>query len=166
MRPPLSFFVAGLPRKSPRPRGRMQRGFVQTYVPHDADDWKTIVRVEARKAWEAADAGFIVRPWEGPLCVSLTFYFPRPKSHFRVNGELKPNAPIWHTSTPDRDNLDKAVLDALTNLCIWGDDNQVCDGRIKKLYVTTGGHMGCQVEIKEAELTQCYAYAKPGELKL
>ena len=74
-----------------------------------------------------------------------------------ANGELKPNAPKWHTDKPDRDNADKAVLDALTNLGLWGDDKQVCDGRIRKFYVrpgdllTQGGHMGCYIEIREGD---------------
>jgi len=46
-------------------------------------------------------------------------------------------------------------LDALTNLGIWGDDKQVCDGRVKKYYVPFGliatGVAGCTVEIKEVE---------------
>ena len=155
MRTPLSFFVAGLPKAQPRAKARAFGGFAQVYNPKTADDWKMMVRNEARRAWEASGD---TRPWEGALCVNLTFYFPRPKSHFRSNGELKPNAPKWHASKPDRDNLDKGTLDALTNLGIWGDDKQVCDGRIKKLYTQTSGLFdtiqcvpGCDIEIKEAD---------------
>ena len=157
MRPPLTFFCAGLPVASPRARARAMGAFAQIYMPKDADDWKMIVRTEARKAWTESEQPCIPRPWQGPLCVNLTFYFPRPKAHYRKDGTLKPNTPKWHTSKPDRDNADKAVLDALTNLGIWGDDKQVCDGRIRKLYVnpgdllTQGGQMGCMIEIKECE---------------
>jgi Holliday junction resolvase RusA-like endonuclease len=38
----------------------------------------------------------------------------------------------YHAKKPDRDNLDKAVMDALKGLA-WIDDSQVCDGRIIKL---------------------------------
>jgi Holliday junction resolvase RusA-like endonuclease len=147
MRPPLQFFVAGLPVASPRVRARARGAFAQVYMPGDADHWKMIVRNEARRAWEASENN-IPRPFQGPVCVHLTFYFPRPKVHFRANGELKPNAPRWHTTKPDRDNADKAVLDALTNLGIRGDDKQVCDGRIRKLY---SSRMGCEIEIKEID---------------
>ena len=164
MRPPLSFFVAGLPAGQPRTKASRMGGFIRVYTPervkdghggtkeHPATSWKMIVRNEALKAWNAADV--TQTPWTGPLRVNLTFYFPRPKAHFRANGELKPTAPRWHTAKPDRDNSDKAVLDALTNLGIWGDDKQVCDGRIMKLYGTpAGGHVcGCQIEIREADL--------------
>ena len=148
MRTPLSFFVAGLPKAQPRAKARAFGKFAQVYNPKTADDWKMMVRNEARRALEASGD---TRPWEGALCVNLTFYFPRPKNHFRSNGELKPNAPKWHTSKPDRDNLDKGVLDALTNLSIWGDDKQVCDGRIKKFYSALGLASGCYVEIKEVD---------------
>lgn len=150
MRTPLSFFVAGLPKAQPRAKARAFGKFAQVYNPKTADDWtaddwKMIVRHEARRAWEASgDAS----PWSGPLRVDLTFYFPRRKNHFRSNGELKPFAPIWHVAKPDRDNLDKGVLDALTNLGLWPDDKQVCDGLIRKLY---GAQPGCEITIAEAQ---------------
>jgi Holliday junction resolvase RusA-like endonuclease len=146
MREPLKFFVAGLPKGQPRLKARQQAKFIQMYTPGDADDWKSIVRLEAGKAWRAN--GY-PNQFVGPVCVNLTFYFPRPQAHYRANGLLKPNAPRWHVTKPDRDNSDKAVLDALTNLCIWTDDMQVCDGRIMKLYADN--MYGCLIEIKEAD---------------
>jgi Holliday junction resolvase RusA-like endonuclease len=150
MRPTLLFFAAGLPKATPRMKSRHMKKFTVLYTPQDADDWKMIIRNEAAKVWVSNI------PWEGPLRVDLTFFFPRPKAHFRANGELKPNAPLWHTGKPDRDNSDKAVLDALTNLGIWGDDKQVCDGRIQKFYATAPGLPGCSIRISEAdnEITQ------------
>ena len=145
MRTPLTFFCAGLPKAQPRAKARAFGGFAQVYNPKTADDWKIIVRHEALKAWiDYPNA------WCGPLCVNLTFYFPRPKHHFRANGLLKDTAPKWHTAKPDRDNLDKATLDALTNLGIWCDDKQVCDGTIRKLYAVSCGP-GCCIQIKEAQ---------------
>ena len=147
MRPPLTFFVAGLPVAQPRARAARRGRFITIYDPDSADDWKMIVRNEAKNAWTDYP-----NQWLGPLCVNLTFFFPRPKGHFNSKGALKPNAPLWHTSKPDRDNSDKAILDALTNLGLWGDDKQVCDGRIKKLYAPADGRCGCQVEIREANV--------------
>src|ERR1017187_3069297 len=158
MRPPLEFFAAGLPAGQPRVKATAFGGHARVYTPltikssdglrheHPSASWKMIVRNEAEKAWGIPPC----RPWEGPLRVDLTFYFPRPKAHFRSNGELKPNAPRRHTGKPDRDNSDKAVLDALTNLGIWGDDKQVCDGRIQKFYATAPGLAGCSIRISEA----------------
>jgi len=72
----------------------------------------------------------------GPLRVDIRLYFARPQAHYgsgRNRGVVKPLAPLWHTSRPDRDNLDKLVLDALTGV-FWRDDNQVCAGEITKQY--------------------------------
>lgn len=88
------------------------------------------------------------KPFSCPLRVDITFYFARPKSHYRTGrhaGELKPNAPLWHTKRPDRDNLDKFILDALDGI-FWLDDSIVCDGRLRKLY---DGRPRTEIEIKE-----------------
>ena len=80
-------------------------------------------------------------------------YMPRPKSHYRTGkhtGELKLSAPTFHTGKPHRDNLDKAVLDALTTLRFWIDDSQVCSGRIVKPY-ESGQGPGCQIQITQLE---------------
>ena len=147
MREPLTFFVAGLPKAQPRVKAARRGKFTSIYTPPGAhEDWAMAVRFEAEKAWR--DDGY-PNQWTGPLCVNLTFYFPRPRIHYRSNGDLKPDAPRWHTAKPDRDNSDKKILDTLTNLCIWKDDSQVCDGRIQKCYAD-GGLTGCLVEIKEA----------------
>lgn len=40
-------------------------------------------------------------PWEGPVALTATFYFSRPKSHYRTGKFahiLKPDAPSWHTN--------------------------------------------------------------------
>lgn len=137
-----------MPKAQPRAKARACGKFAQVYNPKTADDWKMIVRHEAQKAWR--ESGHI-SPWEGALCVDLTFYFPRPKGHYRSNGQLKPTAPKWHTSKPDRDNSDKAILDALTNLGLWHDDKQVCDGKIQKFYTNFAGTHGCEIKISEAQ---------------
>ncbi len=45
--------------------------------------------------------------------------------------EAQAHASGSHTGRPDRDNLDKAVLDAMKGL-IFRDDAQVCAGTIEK----------------------------------
>jgi Holliday junction resolvase RusA-like endonuclease len=56
------------------------------------------------------------------------FVFPRTKSQI---WKSRPMPRIWHAKKPDRDNCDKAVLDALSGL-LWLDDSQVCSGTIEK----------------------------------
>jgi Holliday junction resolvase RusA-like endonuclease len=101
------------------------------YNPGTADDWKTIIRNAARERWDGV-------PFTGPTTVTWTALFPRPKSHIKRNGELKWNAPTWHRSKPDRDNLDKALLDALVNAGILADDKEVCSGQLTKRYAGLG----------------------------
>lgn len=75
-------------------------------------------------------------PFDCPIRLDCTFYFPRPKSHYRTGANahlLKDNAPEWKISKPDRDNLDKFVLDALHGV-YWRDDSIVCAGEIQKKY--------------------------------
>lgn len=146
MREPLSFFVAGIPKGQPRVKAFSRGKHAGVYDPGTSDGWKLLIRHEAKKAWDGVQ-------WEGPLRVAITIYFPRPKSHFKTGKNahvLRENAPIWHTSKPDRDNCDKAIMDALTNLGVWKDDSQACDGPVRKKYVTGNQSAGAQITIGEA----------------
>jgi Holliday junction resolvase RusA-like endonuclease len=77
---------------------------------------------------------------EGPIRLSITFYMPRPK-------RLKKSA-YWHTKKPDRDNLEKAICDALNGI-LWTDDAQICDGPIKKIYAPIGEEPRIEIEMEE-----------------
>ena len=98
---------------------------------------------EKHKPWTAliieklVDARLHARHYRGAFRIDCEFRFARPKGHFgkgRRSQYLLPSAPKRHTVKPDRDNLDKAVLDALTQSGFWGDDSQASDGRIQKRY--------------------------------
>ena len=85
-------------------------------------------------------------PLTGPLRCDLTFVMPRPKSMIWKTREM-PRA--FHASKPDRDNLDKAVMDALKGIA-WIDDAQVCQGEIQKWIA--GGDEQPHALIRIAEL--------------
>lgn len=70
-----------------------------------------------------------------PVHVDTLFYFERPKSHYRANGELKPDAPAIKATKPDGDKLERAVWDALTGV-FYKDDCQVATWGGGKFYVT------------------------------
>lgn len=129
------FFVRGLPKASPRPRSR-GRGF-GVYVPGDADDWKGCVVHYASKHRPP-------EPLRNPLWVELWFLNKRPKALMR---KKDPDGPILCPKKPDRDNLDKAVLDALGSDGWWGDDCQVCMGPPITLYGPKSGETGCLVRV-------------------
>jgi Holliday junction resolvase RusA-like endonuclease len=124
----ISFFVKGKP--CGQPRVRVARG--HAYTPHGPiDGWKKELLFGCKRHRPNP-------PLEGPLRVNLFFFMPRPMSHY-LRANLRKNAPEWHTIKPDRDNLDKAVLDCLTRAGFWIDDCQVCAGELRKRYVTAGG---------------------------
>lgn len=76
------------------------------------------------------------KDWDstGPMFVQATFWLPRPKSHYRTNGELKPVAQWWPITRPDTDKLTRALLDALTLAGVWVDDSQVVQLTAEKSY--------------------------------
>ena len=126
----IQFFVDGDPKPQPRPRAFSINGTARVYDPHTAEGWKSAIADAARPHCPP-------EPWRGPVCITLTFRFRRPKSHYRSGkhqDQIKPNAPIYHTGRPDSDNIAKAALDALTLLGFWKDDAQVCELNISKTY--------------------------------
>lgn len=121
--------ILGSPKAQGRPRAAKKGKFASVY--EDKKDTQAkqdlAVIVQQNAPDELLDC---------PLRVDLHFYFPRPKSHFgtgKNSGTLKSSAPFHYTSKPDRDNLDKLVLDALTGV-FWRDDSLVCRGWLQKEY--------------------------------
>lgn len=141
----IRFFVTGTPKAQPRIKAGRRGAFTRVYTPDTADDWKGLVAIAAKKLLPET-------PLESPLRVDLRFYFPRPKAHLRANGALKPNAPHWHTAKPDRDNLDKCILDCLKTIGMYKDDAQVCSGYITKVYAGPGQAPGVAISIEAVPL--------------
>lgn len=72
----------------------------------------------------------------GPIQISIQLVFPRLKSHFRAGRnahELRPDAPHYHTTKPDRLKCCRALEDALTGI-VYRDDSQICSGPVEKIY--------------------------------
>ncbi len=116
--------VLGDPKPQPRPRAFALHGKARVYDLGTAEGWKGLVGLQAEPQKPSV-------PLTGPIAVTITFYFRRPKSHFisnKTDRPLKQKAPTYHTNKPDRDNLEKAVLDALKVIGMWRDDCQVCEG--------------------------------------
>ena len=64
-------------------------------------------------------------PLPGPLRLVVKWLFPQVKGSW--NGQPK-------TTKPDTDNLNKLPKDCMTALGFWGDDAQVADERIVKVW--------------------------------
>lgn len=121
--------ILGEPTAQKRHRSVKMGNFVRQYDPSAADkgDFLSVVQNNAPE-----------KPFDCPLMLQLTFYFTRPKSHYKTGKNahiLKDTCPSWHLSKPDSDNLAKFVMDGL-NKIFWRDDSLLCDVRIQKKYDT------------------------------
>ncbi len=74
-------------------------------------------------------------PFEEPIRLFVKAYFPRPKAHYLKSG-LRATAPVYHTGTPDADNILKFVGDALNGI-FWKDDKFIASASIIKQYTET-----------------------------
>ena len=61
----------------------------------------------------------------------VIFILPMPKSWSKKKKALHKHQP--HQQTPDKDNLEKALLDA-----VFKDDSKIWDGRVSKIWGDTG----------------------------
>jgi Holliday junction resolvase RusA-like endonuclease len=119
----IEFTVPAIPVAQPRPRATSIAGRARMYTPtdHPIAAFKASVRLAAASAFSGP-------PMAGPLRVDCTFVLPRTNAQ---RWKTRPMPRLPHTKKPDRDNLDKAVLDALTGL-LWADDCQICSGEVTK----------------------------------
>lgn len=148
---PIRFFATGLPKGQPRPRA-FARKFgdkysARVYDAGTAEGWKSQVALAARPSLPSTPIDF-------PLLVTLIFYLPRPAAHFgsgKNKDKRKDSSPRFPCGKPDCDNLAKAVLDALTMLGMWKDDNLIIQLDIQKRYVTSDRLMGCLIGIQDTE---------------
>lgn len=157
---PIILRVPGVPRPQPRPQSC---GFVgvdkETGVPiararsfnkesHSLKAWKANLRIAAYKFRPQ-------EPWTQAVRVDVEAFFPRPA--WLVN--VLPDQAMPMLERPDRDNLDKTILDTLTGLKYWADDSQVYVGRLAKFYVAAGCAPGAIVSITFIELEPAYLAA-------
>lgn len=88
------------------------------------------------------------RMMEGPIKVDVSFYFPRPKGHYRGDGSLKDSAPFTHATKPDIDKVLRSTLDALVQAAVISDDSRVQEVRAMKLYATGDRAPGAVIVIE------------------
>lgn len=133
--------VSGDPKGQPRHRSGTFDGKARTYPAGSAEGWKVMIVIAARDHLPA-------EPISGPVRIDEEFYFRRPK---RLQKKTSPAGYIPHISKPDRDNLDKAVLDCLKQIGFIRDDCYVSDGTIRKRYTRIDSGPGALIEIYTPE---------------
>ena len=100
----ISFTISGKPIALKRHRVSRRGGMYDPSSKDKKDIWLQIAKYKPKK------------PLTGFISFRITFYFPRPKSHYRTGKYshlLKANARAFHSVKPDIDNLVKFYLDTL-----------------------------------------------------
>ena len=118
--------IPGVPISQPRAKAVSFAGHARVYNPKGAVDcWKAAIRLEA------------ARLYGGPLLrqarVDWVCVFPLTQAE----AKRRPPRREPHTKKPDRDNLDKAILDALVGV-VLADDRAVYAGTIEKWIAADG----------------------------
>lgn len=130
---PLVFSVTGTPRPKSRPR-KVRGRWVSTAGAKEKL-WRDAVERAARVM--AANAG-LTAPIAGAVRVKMVFTFvPPPSAPDRIGTP--------HTHKPDKDNLEKLVLDAIEAAGVIGNDSQVAQGPTEKWW---GARPGVAVRIE------------------
>jgi Holliday junction resolvase RusA-like endonuclease len=134
------FFVPGIPAPAGSKRfvghsKKTGRAILVDMSGERGTNWRIAVQWHAQ---EQLLSGAVQFMHGTPLDLRVTFTMPRPKHHFRKNGELKQDAPLFHTGTPDTTKLLRAVEDAITGI-LWHDDSQVAFQCAQKIYGTNPG---------------------------
>lgn len=142
----LTLRIFGKPKAQPRARARKFGAHASVYDPGTSDHWKYLVAMAAK-----AHPDFPPEPFDVPLRVDIALFFPRPQ---RLLRKKSPEAPIPYDKKPDRDNSDKAILDALTQVGLWRDDALVCQGEPQKWYAAKDGRTGAAIRVTDALRTE------------
>jgi Holliday junction resolvase RusA-like endonuclease len=116
----ISFQVKGQPIPKARARTIRKGGKTWSFTPKKVTKWEQKIHEEAKKHFP--------EPLDGPLALTLIFYMKRPKSRRKDT---------YVSTTPDLDNLEKAVLDGLSDVAYTDDRLVVAKNSIKR-YVITG----------------------------
>ena len=114
------FEVSGDPIPKARARTVRKGGRTWSFTPKRAAAWEKTIKEKAVKHFK--------EPMKGPVMISLIFYMARPESRRKE---------VYASTTPDLDNLEKAVLDALNGIA-YEDDKFVVAKNAQKKYVLNG----------------------------
>ena len=133
MNEPIVIYVPAIPVAQPRVKAGAFGGKARVWTPttirksdgtkksHPIVEFKATIRMAAAEIWKLA-------PLTGPLRIDVCAVFPRTQAQV---WKTRPMPRLPHEKKPDRDNVDKAVLDALKGI-VFADDCQACVGLIEK----------------------------------
>jgi Holliday junction resolvase RusA-like endonuclease len=121
----ITLIIPGEPIAQPRAKATTIGNHARMYTPtkNGISVYKAEIRMVAAQHYSGP-------PLDCPVRIDNTWVFTRPG---RLVWKTKPMPRLPHTSLRDRDNLDKAVLDALTGVMLKN-DKIVYSGRVQKFY--------------------------------
>lgn len=128
-------FAHGTPKAQPRPRVSKHG----VYNPTTAKAWKTAVRDAVVDYIGMFEKGVAVKLY-------LSFFFKRPSSHTKANGDLRKGINAQHVQRPDFDNLEKSTIDAMTDVGVWHDDCQIVHCVTAKYWAESWENEGCEIK--------------------
>lgn len=94
--------------------------------------WRTAIELAV-----TSETGGTLLLGEGPVCVGIEFFLPRPKDHFGTGknaGALRDSAPTVPAVKPDIDKLLRSTLDGMKSAGAYRDDAQVTRVTMSKAY--------------------------------
>ncbi len=132
----IKFTIDGKPMAWQRARVNHATGaFFET---SKQSSFKTLVVMAARVAG--------VKISVAPICLTLTFYFSRPKKYCsKKYSQMRLVMP----KRPDMDNCLKMIGDALNGIA-WADDSQICETHVRKFYHEIG--LGPRTDVTISEI--------------
>lgn len=107
-------------------------------------------RLAIKRAVLAQTEGWPAFAPTDPLALYCEFRLPRPLSHYRTDGTLRPSAPMHHVSYPDVDKLLRSTGDGLVQSGLIADDSRIVETRAAKRYVNPGEKPGAAIIVRLA----------------
>lgn len=147
----VTLVIPGNPQGKGRARAfKTPAGHIGHYTPARTRTYEGMIRTQAIEAMGS------VKPFEGPVLLTLRAVYPVPKSWPKWKKGLVEAGQILPTVKPDIDNVEKAVKDALNGV-VWKDDCQVCAVVKHKLYPESdeAPHVRIAISQIEAAPAQC-----------
>lgn len=112
----LRFTVPGVPHGKARPRATARiiyrNGKPEAIVTVHSDRAMRALEAEVLRLFRQAHPGHV--PWTGAVMLRFTAVFPIPTSWPKRVQQAAAEGKLYHCGTPDKDNIEKLIVDALT----------------------------------------------------
>lgn len=129
----MSILTCTIPGKPEQQGSKRNVGKVSIEANKNLAPWRADAIANLQKAM--TEQG--LEKFVGPVGVEVTFVYQRPKGHYGSGSHaetIKATAPLYKTSAPDLDKLQRAVGDALTQAGVLRDDSLIVEWSAVKIW--------------------------------